>query len=112
MSGSDSPPSRHVTLRRRRPPSLADMILHRPTPTRSPFTVPARQESLENSSGDAEDADFAQTGDLSAQVCDRIISMPSSAAVRCMGYNAAALHAATPGSERSHPALATAGMNM
>jgi len=125
MSGSDSPPSRHVTLRRRRPPSLADMILHRPTPTRSPFSVPMRQvencsvetgsdsnfnrvcatpcgserdssltpcrsssgrindtdwplclrqENLEDSFGDAEDAYFTQTGTLSAQACVTSIS--------------------------------------
>jgi len=40
MSSSDQQPIRAVTFRRRAPPSLADMIRHRPTPTRSLFSIP------------------------------------------------------------------------
>jgi len=40
MSPSDQQPVHAVTFRRRTPPSLADMLRHRPTPTRSPFSIP------------------------------------------------------------------------
>jgi len=40
MSASDQSQSRSVTVRRRVQPSLANMIHHRPTPTRSPCDIP------------------------------------------------------------------------
>jgi len=70
MPSSDQQFVRAVTFRRRTPPSVADMIRHRPTPTRSPFGIPPVTE------GGCTEAGNDMISDTTCSICS-IVSLSS-----------------------------------
>jgi len=69
MSASDLGRTRGVTFRRRIPPSLADMLAHRPTPTRSPCGIQKKFEAI-YVEAEAEMDENTQWTQISCRDCD------------------------------------------